>query len=96
LLPISRGGSGYDDAKTTRTLRAASHLQHDLDEELSQTDDELLHDQENRFWARLIEALQTSTRHISFDSGQDDNRYAPSFIVMLSTRSPLEQGPWME
>jgi hypothetical protein len=28
---------------------------------------------------------------------EDDNRYTPSLSVILSTRSPLEQGrPWIE
>ena len=32
----------------------------------------------------------------SFDSGQDNNRFTPSLIVTLLTRSPTEQGPWLE
>ena len=43
----------------------------------------------------MTEALQTSTPR-SFDSGQDNNRYSPSLIVIILMRSPLEQGPWLE
>jgi hypothetical protein len=85
------------DIMTQKRLEPCVLHLYDLDDELSQTDDELRHDQENRFWARLIEALQTCTRHGLDSGGQDDNRrYAPPLIVILSTRSPLEQGPWME
>jgi hypothetical protein len=94
--------------KKTRLLQPCVLHLYDLDEELSQTDDELRHDQENRFWGRLIEALPTCTtryrrRGFGLDSGlviqddiPDDNRYTPPLIVILSTRSPLGQGPWME
>jgi hypothetical protein len=83
------------DMMTQKRLEPCVLHLYDLDEELSQADDELRHDQENRFWARLIEALQTSSRR-GFDTGRDDSRYTPPLIVVLSTRFPLEQGPWME
>jgi SpoVK/Ycf46/Vps4 family AAA+-type ATPase len=83
------------DMMTQKRLEPCVLHLYDLDEELSQADDELRHDQENRFWARLIEALQTSSRR-GFDTGRNDSRYTPPLIVILSTRSPLEQGPWME
>jgi hypothetical protein len=84
------------DMMTQKRLEPCVLHLYDVDDELSQTDDELRHDQENRFWARLIEAVQTSTRRGGVDSEQDDTRYSPPLIVILSTRSPLEQGPWME
>mmetsp|Transcript_22343 Transcript_22343/g.55256 ORF Transcript_22343/g.55256 Transcript_22343/m.55256 type:complete len:806 (+) Transcript_22343:124-2541(+) len=66
------------------------HL-YDFDLELSSVDDHVRHDQEERFWAQFMQALETDKP----SSDQRLSRTSPILIV-ITTCSPLKVGPLLK
>jgi peroxin-6 len=74
------------------------HLQA-IDQELNALDEPLQHEQQDRFWMKLLDGLRCYENGV--DGIQDANRnqdffFTPSLLIVLSTVSPLKPGPWME
>ncbi|KAG7358372.1 cell division cycle protein 48 [Nitzschia inconspicua] len=71
-----------------------------VDAELNAVDQPLQQEQQDRFWVKLMDGINRyheNQRH-SVESNKIGDRFAttPSLLVVLSTSSPLQPGPWME
>ncbi|KAL3939684.1 MAG: hypothetical protein SGBAC_005629 [Bacillariaceae sp.] len=64
---------------------------YDFDLELSSVDDHVRHDQEERFWAQFMQAMETDKR----SSHKSLSRTSP-IMVVITTCSPLKAGPLMK
>jgi hypothetical protein len=75
------------------------HL-YDFDEELSIGDELQRHEQENRFWAAFIEALEGYRHRPSprtcYKVQDDIMAWATPLLVVISTKAPLEPGPLLQ
>jgi len=82
-------------------IKAALYLAHQyapcvlhligLNEEVSAIDEPVRHMEEQRIWTALLSSLETA-----ICTGVSSQRFAPPVLVVFSTNTPLNSGPWMQ
>jgi len=93
--------AALEEIQRRRMEPCVLHL-YDVDLELSIHDDPIRREQEDRFWAKFLQAVDRKRTSESFlgvrgaSSGQSLRHFTCPLIVLLSTTSPLKPGPWMQ
>jgi SpoVK/Ycf46/Vps4 family AAA+-type ATPase len=88
--------AALDEIRQTRMEPCVLHL-YDFDQELNTTDEPLRHEQEERFWAKWIEALVANmTTRTPMTEKDNNHRYTSPLIIVISTNAPLKPGPLLE
>jgi hypothetical protein len=92
--------AALEEIRLRRMEPCVLHL-YDVDAELSFSDDPLRHEQEERIWAKLIQALSRTTTTeqpgVQYHASPESfHRFTCPLIIVLSTTNPLKPGPWMQ
>ena len=86
--------AALDMIQSKRMEPCVLHL-YDLDDELSR-DVPQRHEEEKRFWAKLMLALEGNGPEKEECNKNGKFLYTPKLMIVISTSAPLKPGPWME